>query len=68
MVPDLPRGVEVTRRVADDGRSWLFVLNHTNAPATVTATGTLLVGGGEARGSVTVAPGAVEVVRERHDA
>ncbi|GCE77207.1 beta-galactosidase [Cellulomonas biazotea] len=28
----LPAGVEVTRRRADDGRSWLFVLNHSTSP------------------------------------
>ncbi|GCD18885.1 beta-galactosidase [Cellulomonas algicola] len=28
----VPAGVEVARRQADDGRSWLFVLNHTDAP------------------------------------
>ncbi|AEE47427.1 beta-galactosidase [Cellulomonas fimi] len=28
----VPAGVEVARRRAADGRSWLFVLNHTEAP------------------------------------
>jgi len=65
VVPDLPRGVEATRRVAADGRSWLVVLNHTDGPATVRAAGTpLLGGGGPVTGSLTLAPGAVEVVRE----
>ncbi|WP_136518032.1 beta-galactosidase [Cellulomonas telluris] len=64
VVPDLPEGVEVTRRVADDGRSWLFVLNHTGAPVTVVASGQALVDPRDVDGTLEVAAGAVEVVRE----
>jgi beta-galactosidase len=64
VVPHLPDGVEVTRRHGGDGRSWLFVLNHTDAPVAVAATGTALLGGGTAAGSVTIPAGGVEVIRE----
>lgn len=65
VLPDLPDGVEVTRRTADDGRSWLFVLNHTDATAMVAARGEVLVGGtvdAEA-GTLAVPAGGVAVLR-----
>ena len=67
VVHGLPGGVEVTRRVAEDGRSWLFVLNHTDEPASVSARGVVLVGGGTAdvpAGTVTVPAGGIVVLRE----
>ncbi len=52
-------GVEVVRR----GR-YVFVLNRTDAEATVPASGTDLLTGESHNGKVTVAPGAASVVRE----
>jgi beta-galactosidase len=57
-------GVEVARRRHADGRSWLFVVNHTDEPATVPARGDELVEGRPVEGEVAVGPGAVAVVRE----
>ena len=56
-------GVEVARRRSGD-RSWLFVINHTDAPATVPAGGHDLVADRAVDGTVEVGPGAVAVVRE----
>lgn len=64
VVAEVPDGVEVTRRTALDGRSWLFVLNHTGSEQQVRAEGFELIGGESVTGEVTVAPGAVVVVRE----
>jgi beta-galactosidase len=47
-----------------DGRSWLFVLNHTGAAAAVPAAGTDLLSGRAVRGELTVGPGDVAVIRE----
>jgi beta-galactosidase len=57
-------GVEVARRSAADGRSWLFVLNHTDEPAEVPARGVDLVAERRADGTVAVPAGGVAVVRE----
>ncbi|WP_089774067.1 beta-galactosidase [Ruania alba] len=61
-------GVEVVRRAehGEDGgnRSFLFVLNHTDAAATVPATGTDLVSGAEVGESVVVPAHGVAVVAE----
>ncbi len=59
-------GVEVVRRRGADS-TYLFVLNHTSAPAEVDAAGTNLVDGTECRGRVKVAAGGVAVVRESGD-
>ncbi len=68
VVPDLPPGVEVTRRVAADGRSWLIILNHTDAPAVLPVRGTPLLGAGDPNAdTVAVAPGAVQVIRQTDD-
>lgn len=64
VVAEVPDGVEVTRRTADDGRSWLFVLNHSDVEVRVPATGRELVTGVDGAGELTVAAGAVAVVRE----
>ncbi|WP_281862070.1 Beta-galactosidase C-terminal domain, partial [Salana multivorans] len=64
VVAEVPDGAEVTRRTADDGRSWLFVLNHSDVEVRVPATGRELVTGVDAAGGLTVAAGAVAVVRE----
>ncbi|MFG1845346.1 beta-galactosidase [Micromonospora carbonacea] len=58
-----PPGVEVVRR-SGDGRSWLFVVNHTDRPARIAATGTELLTGVRCAGELEVAPGEVAVVRE----
>ncbi|UFN46225.1 beta-galactosidase [Nocardioides okcheonensis] len=55
--------VEVTRRVGD-GASWLFVINHGDAPAPVPVSGVDLVTGTDVDGDLVVAPGGVAVVRE----
>jgi len=57
-------GVEVVRRRAEDGRSWVFAINHTDAPATLALTGHDLVGDRVASGDLVVAAGGVAVVRE----
>ncbi len=56
-------GVEVTRRRRDE-RSWLFILNHTEADAVIPANGVDLVSGDEAVGEIRVRAGEVAVVRE----
>ncbi len=57
-------GLELVRRHADDGRSWLFAINHGPAEAAVKATGAELVTGDEVDGTLVVPGGAVRVVRE----
>ena len=61
---DAPDGVELVRRHADDGRSWLFVLNHTADEITVPASGHELLRDVAAPAAVVVPAGAVAVVRE----
>ena len=63
LTPELD-GVEAVRRVADDGRSWLFVLNHTSDDVKVAATGHELLRDEPAAGTLVVPAGAVAVVRE----
>jgi beta-galactosidase len=63
-VPGVPTGVAAVRRRSGDGRSWLFLLNHTGDPATVPGSGVDLLTGVEATGSVELPPGGVAVVRE----
>lgn len=60
---EVPPGVEVVRRT-DGDRSYLFLLNHTDLPATVAAAGVDLVDGSPVTGAVRLPPGAVAVVRE----
>jgi beta-galactosidase len=57
-------GVEMLRRVATDGRRWLFVINHSGAPVTVPCSGHDLVADRKVAESVAVAAGGVAVVRE----
>ena len=61
-VHDQP-GVEAVRRYGAQA-SYLFVLNHTDQPATVDAPGTDLLTGTTCTGTVEVAAGGVAVVRE----
>ena len=56
-------GCEVQRRRSGD-QTWLFVLNHTDDAATVTAYGTDIVTGTVASGVLSVPAGGVAVVRE----
>jgi len=41
-VAEAPLGVEVVRRAHEDGRSWLFCINHTDTDATVKAADALI--------------------------
>ncbi len=59
-----PPGVEVTRRRRDDGISFVFAINHTDADAAVICSGTDLLSGEEVAGSLSVPAGGVVVVRE----
>jgi beta-galactosidase len=63
VVPTRP-GVEVTRRTAEDGRSWVFVVNHTDEPASCELTGHDLVADRPVTGVLELAAGGVAVVRE----
>ncbi|MGW2622180.1 beta-galactosidase [Micromonospora taraxaci] len=58
-----PTGVEVVRR-RDGDRTWLFVLNHTDAEVRLPATGVELLTGTPCAGELTVPAGEVAVVRE----
>ena len=62
-VNGLPLGVETTRR-SDGSRSWLFLLNHTDAEQQVEASGHDLVSDTAVAGTVTLAPGGCAVLRE----
>ena len=57
-------GVSVTRRVADDGRSWLFAFNHGPAAASVPATGVDLLTDAMVTGTLELPPGGHAVIRE----
>ena len=60
-------GVEVTRRHQADGAdSWVFVVNHTDEPATLDLTGHDLVTDQPVMGRLSVPAGGVAVVREVH--
>lgn len=56
-------GVEAVRRVGD-GASWLFLINHSDVDARVPAVGVDLVSGNRVEGDMTLAAGAIAVVRE----
>ena len=58
----VPAGVEAVRRRHAGGRTYLFLMNHTDAPAEVEATGTDLLAGTAWTGHLT--PGGVAVLRE----
>ncbi len=63
-IATVPPGVEVTRRTAEGGRSWLFVVNHTDHSADVEARGLDLVNDAQVDGVVTVGAGCVAIIRE----
>jgi beta-galactosidase len=58
-----PNGVEVVRRRSGEG-SWLFVLNHTDVPCTMEASGHDLVSGVDVGPTLRLAPRTAAVVRE----
>ncbi|MFJ8579792.1 beta-galactosidase [Micromonospora sp. NPDC093277] len=60
---DAPTGVEAVRR-RDGDRSWLFLLNHSDRPQRVPATGTELLTGKIVDDAVIVPPGGMAVLRE----
>jgi beta-galactosidase len=64
VVEGLPVGVEAVRRRAEDGRSWLFVINHTDGLGMVPAVGVDLVTGEPVTGRAVVGPGEFTVIRE----
>jgi beta-galactosidase len=66
-VADVPPGVEALRRHAEDGRSWLFLVNHTGEPVEVACSGHELVSGTDVTDSYALAGGAVAVLRESGD-
>ncbi|WP_326609135.1 beta-galactosidase [Streptomyces scopuliridis] len=57
-------GVEVVRRSAPRGGSWLFAVNHTLHPVRVAATGVDLVSGIRSPGAITLPAGEVAVIAE----
>ncbi|WP_428965468.1 beta-galactosidase [Micromonospora fluostatini] len=61
--PDAPAGVEAVRRGGDDG-SWLFLLNHTDRPQTVPASGVDLLTDATVTDAVHLPAGGVAVLRE----
>ncbi len=63
-VAAVPEGVEAVRRRAEDGRSWLFLMNHSGTPATVAAQGHDLVAATDIERAVVLPAGGVAVVRE----
>jgi len=64
VVEGLPVGVEAVRRRAEDGRSWLFVINHTDGLGMVPASGVELITGEPVDGRAVVGPGEFAVIRE----
>jgi beta-galactosidase len=59
----VPPGVDVTRRHGQDGTSWLFAFNHTDAPVTVPAVGVDLLSG-QVADPLRLPAGGVAVLRE----
>jgi beta-galactosidase len=59
---ELPAGVELVRREAG-GASWLFAINHTDAPVEVPVTGVELISAGRVDGELAMAPGGFAVIR-----
>lgn len=59
----VPAGVEVIRRTGD-ARSFLFVINHSAAPARVSARGTDLVSGARVDGDLDLPGGRCALIRE----
>lgn len=66
VLPGVPDGVELTRRVAEDGRSWVFAINHTDTIVRLDIPGTNLISASTSNKGHTVCPGEVAVIREEH--
>jgi beta-galactosidase len=64
VVEGLPVGVEAVRRRAADGRSWLFVINHTDGLGMVATSGVDLLTGEPVAGRAVIGPGEFTVIRE----
>ncbi len=64
VMPGLPAGLEAIRRRGADGRSWLFVSNHTTGPIAFSARGSDLISGTEITGTLELGAAGVAVVRE----
>jgi beta-galactosidase len=62
-LPDLPSGVELTRRVAGD-RSWVFVINHSAEGVSLEVPGRSLETGLQSASTVHVAAGDVAVIAQ----
>lgn len=62
-IATIEEGLEVVRRRSDSA-SYLFLINHADAPRTAIASGTDLDSGVKHEGSVTVAAGSVVVLEE----
>ncbi|MFC7455583.1 beta-galactosidase [Brachybacterium sp. GCM10030267] len=63
-VAGLHRDVEAVRRFAEDGTTYLFVLNHSDRDQVVQVSGYEMLSATDVEGAVTVHAGAAAVVRE----
>ncbi len=64
-VPGLPTGVETVRRAHEDGRTYLFALNHTDKPVTIPTEGTDLLTGADWNPRTHLHGNSAAVIRER---
>ncbi|MGY5765828.1 beta-galactosidase [Brachybacterium sp. DNPG3] len=64
VLPGLARDVEAVRRIAEDGTSFLFVLNHSDADQVIAVRGRELLAGADADGALLVPAGGSAVVQE----
>ncbi|THV38626.1 beta-galactosidase [Glycomyces buryatensis] len=62
--PDAPPGLELVRRSHEDGRSYLFAINHTETESRVPATGTDLLTGADWTAETPIPPGGIAVIHE----
>lgn len=62
---EAPAGVEVVRRCGAEA-DYVFLIDHAGVGAEITAEGVELLTGKPVDGTVTIPPGGVAVVRERH--
>ncbi|APX33877.1 beta-galactosidase [Brachybacterium sp. P6-10-X1] len=63
-VPGLHRDVEAVRRFAEDGITYLFVLNHSEGDQVVQVSGYEMLSGADAEGALTVPAGSAAVIQE----
>ena len=64
LIPDLPADVEVVRR-SKDGTDWTFCINHGTDEVQLPLAGFEVISGDELDGGLSLAAGAVAVVRSR---